>query len=114
MSEFTKAWFQAWNDHDLDEIMEHYSEDIDFVSPIVRHLGIDPKGRISNRTMLRDYFSKALQTYPDLHFDFHYEMKGEVSMVLCYGSINGALSAEYMERDPNGKVTKVRAHYTDH
>ena len=28
-------WIQAWNSHDLDEIMLHYGEDVVLVSPVV-------------------------------------------------------------------------------
>ncbi|WP_418502630.1 nuclear transport factor 2 family protein [Flagellimonas sp.] len=111
-TDFTQKWLKAWNDHNLNEIMEHYSEDIDFVSPIIQQMGIDPKGRISDKGKLRAYFSQALQKYPDLHFEFHHELTGAGSVVLYYKSVNGSLSAEYMEWNGNGKVNKVRAHYT--
>ncbi|WP_318345536.1 nuclear transport factor 2 family protein [Flagellimonas baculiformis] len=111
-ADFTQKWLKAWNGHNLDEIMEHYSEDIDFVSPIIQKMGIDPGGRISDKGKLRAYFSEALQKYPDLHFEFYHELTGVGSVVLYYRSVNGSLSAEYMELDGNGKVCKVRAHYT--
>lgn len=108
---FAQAWLQAWNSHDLDTILEHYSEQIDFVSPIIQQMGIDATGRISNKKDLRDYFSKALQKYPDLHFELYHELKGAHSTVLFYRSVNNTYSAEYMELDNEGKVCRVRAHY---
>lgn len=110
-TDFAKEWLNAWNSHDLDKIMEHYSENIDFVSPIIQQMGINAEGKISNKTDLREYFSKALQKYPDLHFEFYHELKGANSTVLFYRSVNNSFSAEYMELNNEGKVSKVRAHY---
>ena len=110
-TEFAQEWLMAWNSHDLNKIMEHYSEKIDFVSPIIQQMGINAEGKISNKSDLKDYFSKALQKYPDLHFELYHELKGSHSIVLFYRSINNSFSAEYMELNNEGKVSKVRAHY---
>jgi len=108
---FAQQWLDAWNSHDLDSIIEHYSEDIDFISPIICQMGINAAGKISNKSDLRDYFSQALQKYPDLHFELYHQLKGAGSIVLFYRSVNNSLSAEYMELNDEGKVNKVRAHY---
>lgn len=110
-TDFAKEWLSAWNSHDLDKIMEHYSENIDFVSPIIQQMGINAEGKISNKNDLKEYFSKALQKYPDLHFEFYHELKGANSTVLFYRSVNNSFSAEYMELNNAEKVSKVRAHY---
>ena len=110
-TEFAQEWLHAWNSHDLNKIMDHYSENIDFVSPIIQQMQVNAAGKITNKKDLRDYFSKALKKYPDLHFEFYHELKGADSIVLVYESMNNSLSAEYMEQNSEGKVTKVRAHY---
>lgn len=110
-TDFAQEWLMAWNSHDLNKIMEHYSEKIDFVSPIIQQMGINAEGKISNKSDLKDYFSKALQKYPDLHFELYHELKGSHSIVLFYRSVNNSFSAEYMELNKEGQVTKVRAHY---
>lgn len=110
-TDFAKEWLDAWNSHDLDKIMEHYSENIDFVSPIIQQMGINAEGKISNKSDLKDYFSKALQKYPNLHFELYHELKGANSTVLFYRSVSNSFSAEYMELNNEGKISKVRAHY---
>ncbi|MCL6218959.1 nuclear transport factor 2 family protein [Zunongwangia pacifica] len=110
-TDFAQEWLMAWNSHDLNKIMEHYSEKIDFVSPIIQQMGINAEGKISNKSDLKDYFSKALQKYPDLHFELYHELKGSHSIVLFYRSVNNSFSAEYMELNNEGKVSKVRVHY---
>ncbi|WP_353140118.1 nuclear transport factor 2 family protein [Pseudopedobacter sp.] len=110
-TDFTTEWINAWNSHDLNTIMSHYSENIDFASPVIQQMGVDTAGKISNKADLREYFSKALQKYPELHFEFYHELKGVDSLVLFYKSVNDTLSAEYMELDTQEKICKVRAHY---
>ena len=111
VQKFTKEWLNAWNSHSIKLIMEHYSKDIDFTSPIIKQMDINKEGKISNKHDLQEYFSKALQKYPNLHFELHHELQGVNSVILYYKSINNTLSAEYMEFDNLGKVNKVRAHY---
>lgn len=32
---FAKEWLAAWNSHNLDSIMDHYSPNVEFTSPFV-------------------------------------------------------------------------------
>ena len=111
ISKFTTEWLNAWNSHNLEAIMEHYSEDIDFISPIIKQMDTNKEGKISNKNDLQEYFSKALQKYPNLHFEFYHELQGVHSAVLFYKSVHNSLSAEYMEFDKEERICKVRAHY---
>ncbi|WP_126244273.1 nuclear transport factor 2 family protein [Chitinophaga rhizosphaerae] len=113
MNHLAEAWVQAWNNHDLDAIMEHYADDIVFYSPIIQRLNNDPTGRITGKAALRAYFEKGLVAFPDLHFDLYHVLEGVDSMVLYYKSINNRLAAETMVVDGNGKVKEVRAHYKE-
>lgn len=110
MTSFADAWVAAWNSHDLDEVMSHYSPDINFYSPVIKKINNDPEGRIQGIDNLRAYFSKALKAYPDLHFELYHVLEGVNSVVLYYKSINNSLSAEMMVLK-DGKVIEVRAHY---
>ena len=109
---FAREWVAAWNSHDIDAIMSHYADELEFYSPMIAKLGIDPEGRITNKTILREYFMKGLAAYPDLHFNLHYVLSGLDSVVLYYESINNTMSAEFMQLNSEGKVIVVRAHYS--
>lgn len=110
-SDFAQEWIHAWNSHDLDEIMAHYDKDIDFRSPFIAKMGIDPEGKIRGKDALSAYFRIALEKYPDLHFEHYLTLEGPGSVVLYYKSVLNASAAEYMELNEQGLVTKVRAHY---
>lgn len=63
-----QEWIDAWNDHDIDKIMIHYEDDVQFISPIIVELLGDEAGKIKGKEKVRDYFLKGLQTCPNLTF----------------------------------------------
>lgn len=110
LTAFGQAWLDAWNSHNLDEILSHYAEDVVFYSPFIQRINNDPAGCIRGKENLRAYFSKALVAYPELHFELYHILEGVNSVVLYYKSVNDKLSTEMMVLD-KGKVVEVRAHY---
>ena len=110
-TEFADAWFRAWNSHDLDEIMSLYAEGVALVSPTAAALLGDPTGEVRGRAALREYFRKGLDAYPDLRFEMLDVMWGLRSVVLCYVNQKGTKSAEFMELDSSGRITRVVANY---
>ncbi|SEW23050.1 nuclear transport factor 2 family protein [Chitinophaga arvensicola] len=111
LSQIGEAWLQAWNSHNIDDIMLHYDDNILFYSPVIRQLTNDPEGCIRGKEALKAYFLKGLAAYPDLHFELYHILEGINSLVLYYKSINNKLSAEMMVINEKGLVTEVRAHY---
>jgi ketosteroid isomerase-like protein len=108
---FAADWIQAWNSHDLDEILSHYTEDVVLISPIAAKLLNDPSGIVRGKTALRGYFRKGLDVYPNLKFELIDVMWGVGSVVLYYINQNGTKSGELMEVDSVGSITKVIANY---
>jgi ketosteroid isomerase-like protein len=111
-TDFADAWFRAWNSHDLDEIMSLYAEGVALVSPTAAALLGDPAGEVRGGAALRAYFRKGLEVYPDLRFEVLDIMWGLRSVVLCYVNQKGTKSAEFMELDATGKITRVVANYS--
>lgn len=109
--QLAQDWFDAWNRHDLDGIMAHYAEEIEFRSPFIVQLLGDPEGCIRDKSTLRDYFARALTLYSDLHFDPIQVLPGVNSLVLYYRSVRGLFAAEYLEINDRGLITRVAAHY---
>jgi ketosteroid isomerase-like protein len=104
-------WIEAWNSHDLDEILSHYAEDVVLVSPVAATILNDPSGTVSGKEALRDYFKKGLEVYPDLKFELIDVMWGLSSVVFYYTNQKGSRAGEFMEVDSAEKITKVIAHY---
>ena len=109
---FAADWIEAWNSHDLDRIMTHYAEDLVLVSPIAAQLLNDPAGIVRGKDSLREYFQKGLNAFPQLRFDLIEVMRGLSSMVLYYKNQRGTKSGEFMELNPQRKITRVVANYS--
>ena len=108
-----QEWIAAWNEHDLEQILKHYADDVEFHSPFASKLTGRSSGTIQGKAALRDYFKRALDAYPTLHFEFLCLYAGVRSYVLEYRSVNNLIAAEVLEFNPSGKIQKVLAHYHD-
>lgn len=104
-------WIAAWNAHDLDLIMSHYADEIELTSPVAAQLLRKPDGRVVGKSALREYFQRALEAYPDLHFQLEDVLWGVSSVVLYYTNQKGTRVAEFMELSASGKVARVVANY---
>jgi ketosteroid isomerase-like protein len=110
---FAQKWIESWNSHDLDDIMKHYSEDIEITTPMIKlAAGID-NGSLQGKQEVRGYWEKALTKIPDLHFELVDVTSGVNSVALYYKSIMNKMAIEIMFFDKNGLVNKMIAHYTD-
>ena len=110
--ELAAHWVQAWNSHDLAEIMSHYADDVILVSPAAARILNDPLGMVKGKDALRAYFKKGLEAYPNLQFDLLDVMWGLSSVVLYYVNQKGTKTGEFMEIDAHGKVARVVANYS--
>ena len=111
-NQFAADWIAAWNSHNLDTILSHYSPDVVLTSPVAARILNDPSGTVRGKDALRNYFTLGLEAYPNLHFDLLDVMQGLSSIVLCYINQKGTKTAEFMEFDERGKVIRVVANYS--
>jgi len=109
--EIASEWVAAWNSHDLDRIMAHYSEDVVLTSPVAVRLLDDPSGTVRGKAALRSYFSRALEVYPQLQFQLVDTLWGLHSLVLYYRNQKGTMVGEFMEIGEAGKILRVVANY---
>lgn len=107
-----KQWVNDWNQHDLDAILSHYAEEINFTSPIVVKLLGNANGNIQGKNALRSYFAKGLSTYPDLKFEVLQILTSVNSVVIYYRSVQDRLAAEFMAFNQQGLVAIAVAHYS--
>ena len=105
------AWIDSWNRHDLDAILSHYAEAIDFTSPFIVQLLGEPSGTLKDKAALRAYFAKGLAAYPDFKFELLHILTGVNSLVLYYRSVHNNLAAELMVLNTEGQIVQVMAHY---
>jgi hypothetical protein len=94
--QFAGDWLRAWNSHDLDAIMSHYSSGIVLTSPVAARLLNDSSGNVKGESALRNYFKRGLEAYPNLAFDLLDVMWGLSSVVLYYKNQNGTKTGEFI------------------
>jgi hypothetical protein len=107
---FAKDWIDAWNAHDMDRILSHYTADFEMSSPIIAQLTSEASGILRGREAIRPYWSKALLLYPELHFELANVFAGAASVTLTFRGHRG-LCAEVFWFNPEGKVYRAAAHY---
>lgn len=110
---FARNWIAAWNSHDLNAIMSHYSPDVVLISPTAARILQHPSGTVRGEAALRRYFELGLAAYPNLRFELIDVMHGMSSVVVCYKNQKGTKTAEFMELGTGGKVVRVVANYSE-
>jgi len=110
---FAQEWIDSWNGHQVGEILSHYADDVEFYSPFIPLLKFNETGVITNKADLKKYFEIGLNTYPDLHFQFHRCLVGINTLVIYYTSVNGRMAAEVFELNEEGKALKVYCNYSE-
>jgi ketosteroid isomerase-like protein len=69
VKEHIDKWVNAWNNHDLKTVLSMYSDDIEFSSPRIKVVYPERKlSKVTNKSELEEYWSKALKSHPNLHF----------------------------------------------
>lgn len=67
--EYVNSWAKAWNDHNLKDILSHYSDKILLQSPKVKLVYPNQTSTtITNKKGLEEYFSLGLKKFPKLQF----------------------------------------------
>jgi hypothetical protein len=82
-----------------------------FRSPFVAALSSGASGVIVGKAALRAYLSRALERYPDLHFEPICELFGVDSVTLHYRGVADRLVAEVLELTQDGLVFRAAAHF---
>jgi hypothetical protein len=119
---FARAWFAAWNAHDLGAILACYDPAIEHSSPFIKRyneaVGRGDEPSVKGPTDLGAYFSRALARNPSLRFDPVHVATGLESVILVYRrhshdtSPGGELSAEVFFLTPAGKIRRSVSHYS--
>jgi hypothetical protein len=92
---FAEQWVSDWNAHDVDALLEHFTDDVVFTSPMaVRLLGGD--GVIRGKEALRKYWSEGVRLIPDLHFEVVGVYVGIATVVINYRNQAGGLVNEVL------------------
>ena len=110
-AEFARAWVAAWNAHDLDAVLSHYTDDFEMSSPFIRSIAGAENGTLKGKDNVRAYWSAALQKMPDLTFELLELYHGAGTICIRYKSVLGLIAVETFQFNEAGRVSRAMAHY---
>jgi hypothetical protein len=96
---FAEDWLAAMNRHDIEAVLTHFHDDVLFTSPVAARVVPDSGGVVRGKAALREYWTAALNTMPDLHFELVGVYRGESVLVINYRNQSGGLVNEVLEFD---------------
>ena len=109
--EIASEWISAWNAHDLDRVLSHYTDDFEITSPFIPNMAGEPSGTLRGKSTIRAYWNHALEKIPDLHFTLFGVYWSMDSVAIHYDAVMGKKGVEVLFFNEDGKVVKAVAHY---
>ena len=110
-SDVAQRWIAAWNTHDLDAILALYRDDFSMASPYIAAVAGEASGVLHGKVAVGAYWRKALERFPDLHFELLQVFAGVESITLVYQSNRSGLATEVFMLDAAGLIRAAAAHY---
>jgi hypothetical protein len=104
---FAQEWIKSWNSHNLEDILSHYSENIEITTPMIKLAGGINNGTLKRKSAIADYWKKALIKIPDLKFELIDVMESINSIAIYYKAVMNKKAIEVMFLDNNGKVKQI-------
>lgn len=108
---FANNWIKSWNAHDLEQVMSHYDDNVEYFSEFLLKLTDNKSGFLRGKESVKKYLAKGLEVYPDLHFKLINIYVGVASVTLHYESVNNLIAVEVFEINEKGLVSRVQCHY---
>lgn len=102
---FAAEWIAAWNERDLERIMAPYAHDIEFHSPSIRVVMKNDINFLKGTVDLKQYWSRAIELLPDLHFEFRELFLSSDALTISYSNERGQTVAETFMFDELRKVS---------
>ena len=109
---FAEEWIEAWNAHDLQSVLSHYTEDFEMSSPFIAAFVNEPSGTLKGKAQVRAYWENALRRIPDLRFELLEVFTCVNSVAIYYRAVLGKLAIEVLFLNEDGKAYKALAHYS--
>ena len=109
---FARDWVDAWNAHDLERILSHYTDDFEMTSPLIVERKLSPNGGLKGKDSIRSYWSRGLETTPSLRFDLLSVMVGVNSLGILYRSVTAKRTVvERIEFNEQRRAMRAEALY---
>lgn len=109
--EFAREWIAAWNAHDIERILSHYTEDFEMSSPLIIERIQEPSGKLKGKDQIRSYWQIGLAALPPLKFELLDVFASVDSIVIYYRSIHRKMVCEVLFFNAQRQAIWGVAHY---
>lgn len=110
--QFAEEWCAAWNSHDLDRIMAHFTDDFIMETPLAAQLVPESEGIVKGKDAVRAYWTIGLQKNADLFFEVQEVLTGVNGITIYYRNTTRTRNvAEVLWLNAAQKVYRGFAHY---
>jgi ketosteroid isomerase-like protein len=106
-----KDWIEAWNSHDLERILSHYSKDVAFEVETARTRWNKADGKLHGIAELRRHFALGLELAPQLKFQLDQVFLAPSGYAVLYQRENGNRVIDCVAIDDAGLAARVTAYY---
>lgn len=103
---FAQQWAEAWNAHDLDAVLAHFTEDAVFTSPLAAAIMPESRGVLRGKNAIDAYWRLGLEKIPDLHFTVIHVYTGLETVVINYSNQAGNLVNEVLHLNEHGLIDR--------
>ena len=111
---FARDWVGAWNAHDIEKILLHYSEDFTIETPMAAKLYPQSHGIVVGKSEVRKYWTIGLEKSPNLKFEILDVLVGVKSLGLyLFNTSSNKKSVELMSFNSEMKVDKAIVIYSE-
>jgi ketosteroid isomerase-like protein len=110
---YADQWVRAWNAHDIEAVLGHFSDDVVFTSPVAARVVPESGGVVRGKAALRDYWTTALSQQANLQFELIGVYSGESTLVINYRNHRDQLVNEVLTFDGDGLVGVGHGTYLD-
>lgn len=110
---FADEWIESWNSHDLERILNHYTEDFTITTPMAKKIIPGSDGVVAGKIQVREYWQQGLKLIPDLRFELIDVLTGINGLTIYYrNTATGRKTTEIMFFNAQQKVEKTFAMYS--
>jgi SnoaL-like domain len=99
---FAQNWVDDWNSHDIERVLDHYSDNAEFRSPIAEQRTGD--GVVRGKERLRAYWEPAFTLRPALRFTLKKCFVGHRTIAIHYSDELGRDVVETLVFDEDDKA----------
>lgn len=111
---FAQDWIDAFNTRDVERILAHYAPEVELISPVYLRFSGGRSDTVRGLPALRDYFTRALQLYPELRFTLLEIAVGTQGVALRYHTnLGDRVAIECFEGPPVRPASRVLCHYVE-